>query len=94
MDCVTDPANRSTESNSSATYLIRVRGELDAESSNRFGGLVMRAMYGGVQPTTELRGTLADQTELAGVLTALYQLGMPIISVERVSLQWNQPRPG
>jgi hypothetical protein len=85
MDCTTDPVHRPIETDSPATYLIRVRGELEPEWSDRLGGMRIRITYGGVRPTTELRGTLADQTALAGVLTTLYQLGLPIISVERVN---------
>jgi hypothetical protein len=39
----------------------------------------------GDQAVTELSGQLADQAALVGVLTSLYDLGMPLLSVERLA---------
>jgi hypothetical protein len=36
------------------------------------------------EAVTELVGSLPDQATLIGVLTSLYDLGMPLLSVERV----------
>ena len=36
-------------------------------------------------PTSILLGELADQAALAGVLNTLYELHLPVISVERLS---------
>jgi len=36
-------------------------------------------------PVTTLSGELADQAALAGVLNSLYELHLPVLSVERLS---------
>jgi hypothetical protein len=37
-------------------------------------------------PVTTLRGELGDQASLAGVLNTLYELHLPIISVQSVGI--------
>jgi hypothetical protein len=64
--------------------VIRVRGALDSWWSDRLGGLRIGpseppAARDG--PTTELRGELLDQAALMGVLTTLYELGLPLLQV-------------
>jgi GTPase len=57
---------------------IRVAGHLDEHWSAWFGGLsVVREDDG----TTILRGTVADQAELHGVLARIRDLGAPLLSV-------------
>jgi hypothetical protein len=68
-----------------ATYSIRVQGALDANWSGRLGGLRILVVRAGDQAVTELSGQLADQAALVGVLTSLYDLGMPLLSVERLA---------
>jgi hypothetical protein len=68
-----------------ATYAIRVQGALEANWSDRLGGLHIIVVRAGDQAVTELSGRLPDQAGLIGVLTSLYDLGMPLLSVERVS---------
>ncbi|MGH2583394.1 MAG: hypothetical protein ACRDJE_00600 [Dehalococcoidia bacterium] len=68
-----------------ATYAIWVQGALSAEWADRLGGLHIRQMRAGAQPMTELVGDLVDQTALAGVLSTLYELGLPIVSVDRLA---------
>jgi hypothetical protein len=68
-----------------ATYSIRVQGALDANWSGRLGGLRILVVRAGDQAVTELSGQLADQAALVGVLTSLYDLGMPLLSVERIA---------
>jgi hypothetical protein len=69
----------------SAMYAIRVQGALEANWSDRLGGLRIVVIRAGDQAVTELSGRLPDQAGLIGVLTSLYDLGMPLLSVERVS---------
>ena len=66
-----------------ATYRILVKGHLADNWSDRLGGLaISRSNAEGVTPVTILVGHLADQASLSGVLNALYNLRMPLISVE------------
>jgi hypothetical protein len=72
------------ESDRPATYAIWVQGALGAEWADRLGGLQVREVRAGAQPMTELVGDVVDQTALAGVLSTLYELGLPIVSVDRL----------
>jgi hypothetical protein len=67
-----------------ARYTIRVRGALDASWSDRFGSLHISLWNSDKEATTELVGTLADQAALLGVLSGLFDLGLPLLSVEFV----------
>lgn len=67
----------------SATYKIRVQGFLDDRWSDRMGGVAIRVdSQSGQAPVTMLSGQLQDQAALVGVLNTLYDLGLPLISVE------------
>ena len=69
-----------------ATYRIDVQGCLEEIWSDRLGGMEITMnipVY--KDPVTTLVGTLKDQAELIGVLNGLYELRMPILSVEFVS---------
>ena len=65
-----------------ATYVIRVRGRLGANDIERLAGVSVETVEeeAGV-PITTLRGRLADQAALLGVLNALYAWQMPVLSV-------------
>src|SRR6476659_2961224 len=63
-----------------ATCVIRVRGVLSPDWSVRLGGMRIMTMRRSDRVVTELVGRLADQAALHGVLSALYELGMPLIS--------------
>lgn len=66
-----------------ATYRIRVNGKLDDTWSDRLAGMDITSRnqeeYG---PVTDLVGPLRDQAELVGVLNNLYELHMPLLTVE------------
>ena len=66
-----------------AAYRIRAQGHLDDSWSDRLGGMVLtRAFTADKQPMTILIGHLQDQSALCGVINALYDLHLPVISVE------------
>jgi hypothetical protein len=66
-----------------ATYRIRVKGHLDRSWSDRLGGMAITSRSHDDGPTVStLRGELLDQAALAGVLSALYNLHLPLVSVE------------
>ena len=66
-----------------ASYRIRVQGHLDDSWSDRLGGMVVtRAFTADKQPMTILIGHLQDQAALCGVMNAIYDLHLPVISVE------------
>jgi hypothetical protein len=66
-----------------AIYRIRVRGRLDPEWSDRFESLsIYNLRHDDGQVESVLEGLLADQSAFSGVLTALYDLHLPIISAD------------
>ena len=68
-----------------ATYRIRVQGLLDASWSDRLSGMAIRRIKTEHEaPVTILVGHLTDQAALAGVLNALYNLHLPLLSVENL----------
>ena len=66
-----------------ATYRIHVKGHLVSDWSDRLSDLKVEKSVGlDGQETTMLEGRLADQAALSGVLHTLYELHLPVISVE------------
>ena len=67
----------------SGNYRIRVKGYLEESWSERLAGMyitIKRREEG--RTLTTLVGRLEDQAELAGVLNTLYELHLPLLSVE------------
>ena len=66
-----------------ATYRIRVQGSLDKSWSDSLAGMgITTEDQGDSAPVTVLLGRVMDQAELTGVLNSLYELHLPILSVE------------
>ena len=66
-----------------ATYTIRVVGYLDENWSDRLGGLKITSSSQEEKRTvTSLSGPIIDQAALFGVLKALYDMRLPLLSVE------------
>lgn len=67
------------------TYRIRVQGQIDNKWTDNLGG--MSVSFGaslGKPPVTVLIGHLTDQAALSGVLNTLYDLQLPLLSVENL----------
>jgi hypothetical protein len=68
-----------------ATYRIRVQGRLDKSWADRLGGLSITADPDTKKaPVTILVGHLVDQAALSGILNTLYELHLPLLSVENL----------
>lgn len=68
---------------SPARYRICVKGFLDESWSERFSGMcISNENPGRITPMTTLVGSVIDQTELLGVLNSLYEMHLPLVSVE------------
>jgi hypothetical protein len=66
-----------------ATYRIKVQGYLDKNRSDFLSGMtITTASQEDQGVVTTLVGRLRDQAELSGVLNTLYELHLPILSVE------------
>ena len=74
-------------SHNPATYQIVVEGRLDQDWSECLQGMTISTQgTEGWQPNTTLIGQLVDQAALLGVLNTLYNLGVALVSVERLSV--------
>ena len=66
-----------------AVYRIRVAGKVSARWAERLSGMHIKESEGADgQNETVLEGRLPDQAALAGVLNILYELHLPLSSVE------------
>jgi hypothetical protein len=62
-------------------FSIRIHGYLDGSWSDRLGGMQLTVLDRETDPLTELVGRLPDQSALMGILTTIYELGLPILAV-------------
>ena len=73
---------------SSATYVLRIQGYLDESWSDFMGGATIRVQSRPNETQiTEVTGEFRDQAALAGALSLLYDLGLPLLSVECLSIR-------
>lgn len=72
--------SRNLDLNSPAIYQIRVQGELDKRWAAWFDDLTVST----VPNETLITGRVADQAALHGLLIKIRDLGLPLISVDRV----------
>jgi hypothetical protein len=81
------PTRKSIQFDQPATYKIIVQGKLDPTMYVRLEGM---AIWEGTldknNSLTTLEGELKDQAALAGVLNALYELHLCVISVTRLNI--------
>jgi hypothetical protein len=67
-------------------YRILVRGAIDTSWFDRLGGMtIATTRLTDDSVMTILSGELVDQSALVGVVNTLHDLGLPLISVERVA---------
>ena len=68
------------------TYKIVVQGVLGDNWSDRLAGMQIATDDPKAEaPVTTLSGHLRDQTQLVGVLNSLYDLHLPLLSVEHIA---------
>lgn len=72
-------------------YQIRVRGHLDSQWTDWFGGLTITLEDNG---DTLLTGPVVDQAALHGLLKKVRDLGLPLISVNQVPPPGPTEQPG
>jgi hypothetical protein len=71
--------SRSSTPRGPVGYIVRIGGHLDAHWSGWFGDFRLTRETDG---TTTLRGVVADQAELHGLLVKVRDLGVTLLSVE------------
>jgi hypothetical protein len=62
-------------------YQIRIKGHLGSQWSGWFEGLKITLEDSGI---TEFSGPVVDDAELHGILKRIRDLGMPLLSVNRI----------
>jgi hypothetical protein len=76
------------EESAQPVYCIRVQGNIDPRWSNWLQDMSIASESNEEGcPSTVLRGPVADQAALRGVLTRLWDLNLDIISVTRIERQ-------
>lgn len=81
-----EPSEKHVDFEKPATYRIRITGHIDDSLTDRFGGMVItRAFTADGRQISILVGHLEDQASLAGVLNELYELHLPLLTVEALS---------
>jgi hypothetical protein len=64
-------------------YRVTVGGRLTPDWTDRLGGLRIKTCSGEADSDlTVLQGRVSDQAELSGILNTLYELHLPLLSVE------------
>jgi hypothetical protein len=67
-------------------YLIRIQGAIDSSWSDWFGGFTITRQNG----ETLLEGEVRDQAALHGILAKINELGLAIISVNKLTNERKQ----
>jgi hypothetical protein len=77
-----------TDRGEPVVYQIRLRGNLGSQWTDWFGGLSITL---GEDGDTLLTGPVVDQAALHGLLKKVRDLGMPLVSVNRVQINETHP---
>jgi hypothetical protein len=82
------PTRKGLTFDTAGVYQIGVQGCLDESWSDRMNGVDIRVQdLPDEAPVTVLIGHFVDQAALAGVLSTLYDLGFPLLTVELLEAQ-------
>ena len=80
---MSNDSKHKTDSSQPMVYQIRIEGHLDFQWSDCFGGLTITLENG----DTLLTGPIVDQSALFGLLKKIRDLGMPLVSLNRVAVE-------
>ena len=71
-----------------ATYRINIQGSIDKRWAGRLGDMLITTRDSRSDASvTILVGRVRDQAELVGVLNSLYELRLPLLSLELLSIE-------
>jgi hypothetical protein len=81
-------ANQAINMSSPAIYRVRVGGKLDADLARRLDGVNLSEESASPEmPISILVGRMIDQAALSGLLNSLYELHLPLLSVECLDVE-------
>jgi hypothetical protein len=83
---MTNERNSKAESGYAMVYQVRIKGHLDPQWTNWFESLTITLEGNG---DTLLTGPVVDQAALHGLLKKVRDLGLPLISVNRLEPNQN-----
>ena len=78
---VANERNRTTDPSQPMVYQIRIKGHLGGQWTDWFGGVTITLEDNG---ETLLTGPVVDQAALHGLLKKVRDIGLPLLSVNRV----------
>lgn len=78
---MTNNHNANAGQNSPLVYKIRIKGRLGRQWSEWFEGMTITSLDNG---ETVITGPVADQAALHGLLRKVRDLGLPLVSVNRI----------
>jgi hypothetical protein len=78
---VPDIVHADADADQPTMYEIRLKGQLDRDWTDWFGGLAVTLDDSG---DTLLSGPIVDQAALHGLLRKVRDLGMPLLSIQQV----------
>ena len=81
-----DIVNWGADADEPTLYKIRIKGQLDHQWTDWFGGFAITLQPNG---DTLLSGPIVDQAALHGVLRRVRDLGIPLVSITRRDCQSN-----
>ncbi len=73
---------KNIESTTSNNFVIGVKGKLEKDFSEIFGGLAISHKMENNITISYLEGEIIDQAELIGILNTLFNMRFPIIKVK------------
>jgi len=80
-----NPSSKRLLFDSPGRYRIRVGGLLSTSLADRLGAMAISVRHASSQqPISLLTGEVIDQAALMGVLSTLYDMGFPLLKVERL----------
>lgn len=65
-------------------YTVEVSGHLDPRYAHWFEDMTLLEGFAGEEPITILRGSLADQAALYGLLGKLQAMNVPLLALSRI----------
>jgi hypothetical protein len=72
-------------------YRIEIQGHLLPGWCDRFGAMQVLSSPSSGDGITILQGGVADQVELSGILNTLYELHLPLLSIQYLDAEQSSP---